>query len=199
MDAPTITIFVRHSGGCPHAGDEFYKRCDCWKHVRWTDNKKQHRRATKSKTWTGAERFKREIELSYEMAGKPAEPNRPATVRQAVETFIRDKQGQNLGAGALGKFRRELARLVEFSERRGQFYLPEIGLPDLTEFRSTWDSEYPSSITRQRVQARLRAFFRYAHSAGFIPRKPAVDMSSIKVKQVPTLPLTDYGRLLAAF
>lgn len=142
MDAPTITIFVRHSEGCPNAGDEFYKRCDCWKHIRWTDNKRQHRRATKSKTWAGAERFKREVELSYEVAGKPAESNRPATVRQSVETFIRDKQGQNLGVGALGKFRRELARLVQFCERRGKFYLPEIGLPDLTEFRSTWNADF---------------------------------------------------------
>lgn len=27
---------------------------------------------------------------------------------------------------------------MEFSEHRGKFYLPEIALPDLTEFRSAW-------------------------------------------------------------
>jgi integrase len=44
----------------------------------------------------------------------------------------------------------------------------------------------------------LRAFFRYAHSAGFIQRNPAADMSAIKVVQVPTLPLTEaqFKRLL---
>jgi site-specific recombinase XerD len=198
MDAPIITIFARHSLDCPHIGDEFYKRCDCWKHLRWTYNGKQYRRATKSKTWAGAERIKREVELSYEMAGKPVQRDQPATVRQAVETFILDKQGQNLNAGVLGKYRRELARLVDFSEHRGKFYLQEIALPDLTEFRSSWESDYPSSLTRQRVQARLRAFFRYAHSAGFIQRNPAADMSAIKVVQVPTLPLTEaqFKRLL---
>ena len=112
-------------------------------------------------------------------------------MRQAVDTFIHDKQGQNLSAGVIGKFRRELGRLVEFCEHQRKFYLPEIALPDLTEFRSSWDTDYPSSITRQRVQARLRAFFRYAQSAGYIQRNPAADMSAIKVKQVPTLPLTD--------
>lgn len=198
MSPPIITIFVRHSLGCTHTGDEFYKRCDCWKHLRWTHNGKQRRRATKSKTWVGAERVKREVELSYEMAGKPVQRDHPATVRQAVETFIRDKQGQNLNASVLGKYRRELARLVEFSEHLGKFYLSEIALHDLTEFRSSWESDYPSSITRQRVQARLRAFFRYAHSAGFILRNPAADLSTIKVKQVPTLPLTDaqFNKLL---
>ena len=191
MDAPIITVFVRHSLGCPHAGDEFFKRCACWKHLRWSDSGTQRRLATKAKTWAGAEKVKREIELSYEAVGKPVEPDRPGTIRQSVETFIRDKQGQNLSAGVIGKFRRELDRLVEFCERKRKFYLTEIALPDLTEFRSSWESDYPSSITRQRVQARLRAFFRYAHSSGYIQRNPAADMSTIKVKQVPTLPLTD--------
>lgn len=191
MSAPIITIFVRHSLDCQHAGDEFYKRCDCWKHLRWSHGGKQHRRATKERTWAGAERVKREVELSYESIGKPVEPDRPATLRQAVDTFLQDKQGQNLDAAVLGKYRREIGRLVEFCEHRGKFYLPEIALPDLTEFRSTWESDYPSSITRQKVQERLRAFFRYALHAGFIQRSPAAAMSPIKAAQAPTMPLTD--------
>ena len=200
MSAPIITIFVRHSLDCQHAGNEFYKRCDCWKHLRWSAGGKQYRRATKEKTWAGAERAKREIELSYEAVGKPVEPDRQATVRQALESFIRDKEGQNLDGSVLGKYRRELGRLVEFSEHRGKFYLPELSLPDLTEFRSSWESDYPSSITRQKVQERLRAFFRYALNAGFIQRNPAVAMSPIKATQSPTLPLTDdqFNKLLSA-
>ena len=200
MSAPIITIFVRHSLGCPHTGDEFYKRCDCWKHLRWSHGGKQHRRATKEKTWAGAERVKREIELSYDAIGKPVEPDRPATLRQSIETFIQDKQGQNLNASVLGKYRRELGRLVEFCEHRSKFYIQEVSLPDLTEFRSSWESDYPSSITRQKVQERLRAFFRYALHAGFIQRSPAAAMSPIKAAQAPTLPLTDeqFENLLSA-
>ena len=200
MDAPIITIFVRHSLGCPHTGDEFYKRCSCWKHLRWSYQGKQYRKATKKKTWAGAERVKREVELSYEMVGKPAEPNRPPMVRQAIDTFIRDKQGQNLNHAVLGKYRRELGRFRDFCEQRGKFYIAEVGLADLTDFRLTWDSEYPSSITRQKVQERLRAFFRYALHAGFIQRNPAVAMSAIKAEQAPTLPLTpdQFKKLLEA-
>src|ERR1039458_9797254 len=91
-----VTIFVRHSLDCPHIENDFYKRCSCWKHLRWSYGGKQLRRATKEKTWAGAERVKREVELSYESIGKPVEPDRPATLRQAVETFTRDKEGQNL-------------------------------------------------------------------------------------------------------
>jgi len=118
------------------------------------------------------------------------EPDQPPMVRQAIETFTRDKQGQNLNAGVLGKYRRELERFKDFCEGRGKFYLAEIGLADLTEFRLSWESEYPSSITRQKVQERLRGFFRYALNAGFIQRNPAVAMSPIKASQAPTLPLT---------
>jgi site-specific recombinase XerD len=134
------------------------------------------------------------------MVGKPVEPDRPAMVRQSIETFLSDKQGQNLNASVLGKYRRELGRLREFCEQRGKFYLPEIGLADLTEFRLSWESDYPSSITRQKVQERLRAFFRYALHAGFIQKNPAVAMSAIKAEQAPTLPLTSeqFKNLLAA-
>ncbi len=200
MSAPIITIFVRHSLGCQHAGNEFYKRCDCWKHLRWSYDGRQFRRATKEKTWAGAERAKREIELSYEAVGKPVEPDRPATLRQLIETFIQDKQGQNLNSAVLGKYRRELARLVDFCEHQGKLYMLEIALPDLTEFRSSWESDYPSSITRQKVQERLRAFFRYALNAGFIQRNPAAAMSPIKAAQAPTLPLTDdqFKKLLSS-
>jgi integrase/recombinase XerD len=200
MEPPVITIFVRHSSDCQHAGNESFKRCDCLKHLRWSHNGKQHRRKTGSRTWAGAERVKREVEFSYESIGKPVEPSAPATVRQAVETFLRDKQGQNLNAAVLGKYRRELARLADFLESRGKFFLLEINLPDLTDFRSSWDSEYPSSVTRQKVQERLRAFFRYVLNAGWIPRNPAAALSPIKVNQSPTLPLTDvqYKKLLEA-
>ena len=199
-DSPIITIFVRHSNICPHIGNESYKRCNCPKHLRWSHNGKQHRRKTGSRTWAGAERVKREVELSYESLGKPVEPSAPATMRQALETFLRDKQGQNLNAAVLGKYRRELARLADFLESRGKFFLPEIALPDLTDYRSSWESEYPSSLTRQKVQERLRAFFRYALHAGWIPRNPAAALSPIKVNQAPTLPLTDpqYKKLVEA-
>jgi len=38
MEAPLITIFVRHSQDCKYIGDEFCKRCKCKKHLRWSQN-----------------------------------------------------------------------------------------------------------------------------------------------------------------
>ena len=197
---PVITIFVRHSGDCPHRGDEFYKRCNCWKHLRWSFKGKQHRKATKSKTWAGAERTKKERELSFESADKPPKPDEAVSVDRAIQLFLKDTTGQNMEAVTLRKYRRELGRFQQFCDRQGRFFLQEVRLPDLTEFRSTWDEDYPSSVTRQKVQERLRAFFRYAVNAGFIPRNPAAAMSPIKVDAAPTMPLepAEYQALLRA-
>jgi site-specific recombinase XerD len=199
---PVVTIFVRHSADCSHKDDEFYKRCDCWKHIRWSYQGNQHRKATKSKTWAGAERVKKEIELSYENAalGKPAQPDEAVSVERAVQLFLQDKEGQNMELVTLRKYRRELARFQSFCDRQGRYFLQEVTLPDLTEYRSSWEQEYPSSTTRQKVQERVKAFFRYAVNAGFIARNPAAAMSTIKVDTPPTLPLDrhQYKALLAA-
>jgi integrase/recombinase XerD len=60
----------------------------------------------------------------------------------------------------------------EFMTRRGIFFPNEITLESLTEFRATWNVLYPSSVTRQKVQERLRAFLRYATTHGMIDRVP---------------------------
>jgi hypothetical protein len=46
MDAPVITIFVRHSADYKYHGDEFIKRCQCKKHRRWTMRSKEYRKKT---------------------------------------------------------------------------------------------------------------------------------------------------------
>lgn len=200
QQVPVITIFVRHSSDCPHRGDEFYKRCNCWKHLRWSYAGKQHRRASKFKTWAGAERARKERELSFENSDKPPKADEAVSVERAIQLFLKDKEGQNMAPVTLRKYRRELGRFQQFCDRQGRFFLQEIRLPDLTEFRSTWEQEYPSSITRQKFQERLRAFFRYGVNAGYIPRNPAAAMSTIKVDVAPTLPLDahQYTALLKA-
>lgn len=199
LDPPFVKIYVRHSSACPHR-DEFYRRCGCWKHLRWSYGGKQFRKTARSRTWAGAEHAKREIEPSYENGAldKAAQHDGAISVDQATRAFLADKEGQNMNPVMLKKYRRELGRFQEFWSGQGRYQLPEVGLPDLTEFRSSWEQDYPSSVTRQKVQERLRAIFKYALNAGFIRKNPAAAMPSIKVQQSPTLPLElhQYAALL---
>jgi hypothetical protein len=59
---PLVTIYVRHTAGCQYEGDEFAKRCKCRKHLRWSRQGKQYRRTAGTRSWTEAERAKRELE-----------------------------------------------------------------------------------------------------------------------------------------
>jgi site-specific recombinase XerD len=66
----------------------------------------------------------------------------------------------------------------------------------LIEYQSDWEVLYPSSNTRQQVQARLRTFLRFCFDSRWLDRVPR--MSTIKADEAPTLPLTDkeYKKLL---
>lgn len=81
---------------------------------------------------------------------------------------------------------------------RGRFFPHEIQLAELTEFRSDWTTRYPSSITRAKVQGRMRGYFRYCYASKMMDRVP--QLSSIRIDEPPTLPLSksEYEALLKA-
>jgi integrase/recombinase XerD len=199
---PTVTIFVRHSKDCPHAGDNFSKACRCPKHLRWFANGKQQWKAAKTRAWKIAEERRRELEDRF----KAADPSKPlpstfATksrpmIDRAIELFLSDKKTQGLDPTAHKKHARELGRFAEFMGKRGKFYPHEIELSDLTEFRAGWVLLYNSSLTRSKVQERLRGFLRYLFNAKMTDHIP--QLSPIKVTEPPTLPLTEkqYAKLL---
>ena len=197
MDAPLITIFVRHAADCKYAGDEFSKRCTCKKHLRYTLNGKQYRRKTGSRSWVGAEEKKRELE--NQLSGSTTEPSEPTAklISEAIETFKKDKENQGITSDVLGKYARELDRLQAFAEGRGIFTLPGLTRDLLIDYRAKWEELYPSSNTRQMVQARLKNFLRFCFDSKWLDRVPR--LFPIKADEAPTLPLTDkeYEHLLA--
>jgi site-specific recombinase XerD len=211
-DPPIITIFVRHAEGCKYEGDEFSKRCDCRKHLRWTisnetwiDKRGKHRRGKQyrvsagTRSWSEAEKKKRELE--DQLAGRTptvqaAEAQR--TVQGSIDTFLQDKKNQGVTDAVIGKYTRELARLREYCERERVFTVQGITRELLTGFCATWSDLYPSTYTRAKVRERVRSFLRYCYEAQWIPRIP--QLAKIKVDEAPTLPLTadEYAHLLDA-
>lgn len=196
MNAPVITIFVRHSPGCKYAGDEFTKRCNCRKHFRWSFDGKQHRKQAGTRSWAEAEENK--AKLAAQLSGKAPAPEHPRgqTITQAVEVFLQDKKNQDVTPKVLAKYKRELARLRAYSEGRGIFVVSGLTKELLTGYASTWPEAYPASSTRSRVRDRLSTFLRYCFQAEWLPRIPR--LSSVKVEQAPTMPLSpkEYTHLL---
>ena len=196
MEAPIITIFVRHASDCKYQGDEFWKRCNCRKHLRWTYKGKQYRKKAGTRTWAEAEDVKRRLEAQYE--GKPpVAENERQTVDRGVELFLASKTSQGVDGQVVKKYQRELERLSAFLSQRSKLFVAEITLEDLIEFRSTWEVLYPSSTTRQQVQTRLRGFLRYCYDARWLDRIPR--LSPIQSDEPPTLPFSakEYEHILA--
>jgi integrase/recombinase XerD len=196
---PLIVIFVRHSPGCKYAGDEFCKRCNCRKHLRWSQDGKQYRVSAKTRTWAAAEDKKRELE--DQLAGRVPEvkaEEAQRTVQAAIDVFLKDKQVQGVTPSVMGKYKRELDRLREYCEAKRVFTLQGVTREVLTDFCATWPEVYPSSYTRSKVRERVRSFLRYCYEAQWLPRIPT--LPKIKIEEPPTLPLSEeeYKRLLGA-
>lgn len=198
MIAPLVTIFVRHAAGCKYAGEEFSKRCACKKHLRWTLNGTQERRATGARSWTEAEAAKRSLEdkLSGRSPEKPEDAARG--LQDSIDVFLKDKKVNGVSDGVIGKYTRELSRLRDYCERHGVYTVQGITREMLTGFCAGWESIYPSSQTRCMVRARCRSFLRYCFEAQWIPRIPL--LPKMRADEAPTLPLSadEYARLLTA-
>jgi len=198
MEAPLITIFVRHAADCKYAGDEFCKRCQCRKHLRWTQNGKQFRKKTGTRSWIGAEEKKRELE--DQLAGRDPEPKQEGLLlSEAISTFESNKEAQGIKPKVLSMYRRELKRLCEFSERRGLMTVKRaLTIDNLIALRATWTPVYKSSYSRAVVQKHLNHFLRFCYNAAWIERIPK--LSPIKIVEPETEPLTDaeYAKVLAA-
>jgi len=197
MVAPTITIFVRHSADCKYQGDEFWKKCNCRKHLRWTQNGVQHRRKAGTRSWAEAENAKRDLEA--QLSGKAPEPgSQTKPLDEAIKTFIQDKTNQGVSKGVLGKYDRELERFNKFCTKHSVYAVQGINAELLTKFVATWQEQYDSALTRSKVRERLRGFLRYCYQSEWLSRIPQV--SKIKVDQAPTLPLNEkqFEKLLDA-
>jgi integrase/recombinase XerD len=197
VGSPVITIFVRHSEGCKYAGDEFCRRCQCKKHLRWSQEGTQHRRKTGARSWAEAEEIKRRLE--DQLAGRvPVSPEQVQgkEIQAAVDLFLSDKRVQGVSAGVLGKYTRELARLRAYMNAQGIYVVQGITRELLTGYAATWEGIYPSSTTRAKVRERHKGFLRYCYEAKWLERVP--QLPKIKVDEVPTLPLTpgQYEKLL---
>ena len=195
---PTITIYVRHSAGCKYEGDEFAKRCDCRKWLRWTQDGTRQRRKADTRSWAEAERVKRDTE--DELTGKASASEALGTknIRAAIEVFIADKTVENLSPDLITKYTLHLGRLASFCEGRGVYTVGGIDRELITGFCSGWPAQYPSTITRAKLRERYKSFMNYCFEAQWLARVPA--WPKIKMDAPPTMPLTakEYERLLDA-
>jgi len=200
MEAPLITIFVRHSAGCKYAVDEFCKRCHCRKHLRWTQNGKQYRRKTGSRSWEGAEDARRRLEdeITGRKPDKQTPRHGPMLIADAIKVYMDAKRNDGLEPPTLKKLEKVCDRIRVFAEGSGILTLEGVTLVHLTTW--PWGRYLKATHSLRSNQERVKSFFRYFHNAGVISKNPAAAWSRVKGKteQVSGFTPEEFERILAA-
>ncbi len=194
---PLITIFVRHSADCKYAGDEFCKRCNCRKHLRWTQNGEQYRRKAGTRSWTQAEEAKRRLE--DELAGRKPSTDTPEnrmSVAEAVKVFMQAKNNDGLEPPTIQKLQKTCDRIRDFAENGGVFMLENVTLIHLSTW--PWDRYLKTTHSLRTNQERVKSFFRYFHNAGVLAKNPAAAWKRMtgKVEQVSGFTAKDYEKIV---
>jgi site-specific recombinase XerD len=193
---PLITIYVRHSKGCKYENDEFAKRCECRKWLRWTQDGTRHRVKANTRSWAEAEQVKRDLE--DQLSGRVVlTQNDTKNLRAAIEVFIAAKEVEGLTIDLIRKYKLWLGRLAEFCEAKGIFTVQGITGEMIIAFCRKWPSLYPSAMTRSKLRERYKSFMGFCSKQGWIDRLPEWPKIQADAK-APTLPLTEeeYERLL---
>lgn len=168
MSAPLITIFVRHAADCPHAGDEFSKRCKCRKHFRWSMNGKQYRQTAKARTWAEAETNRHTLE--DQLAGKEPEiEDTRVTVAGAVADWLKMREQGGLGnekATTLTEL------LTAWCTKQGIMFVTEITPAKALAFRMSLPYRSGDSSSLKIHWSVITGFFRWCTGMGYYERCP---------------------------
>ena len=137
--------------------------------------------------------------MEAQLTGQDAPSAEPQCrlLSEAIRVFAKNKEAQGLSLQVLSNHKRELKRLLDFSEAREVFTVEQaLTMDKLSAYRSTWMRLYPSSGTRALVQSRLNTFGFFCYNAGWIERAPK--LTRVKIDEPETEPLADaeYAKLL---
>lgn len=194
--APIITIYVRHAAECKYEGDEFARQCMYRKHLRWSQGGKQYRRTAGTRRWAEAELIKRD--LADRLSGRTAAPveSEERDIRSASDLFIAAKQVEGISEDGVTKYKLWLDRLAAYGDRQGVYTVRGITGEVVIGFCSSWKTQYPSPLTRNKLREHYKAFMQFCQEQLWIERLPT--WPKMLADAAPTLPITgwQYASLL---
>jgi site-specific recombinase XerD len=179
-----LVLYRRHLAACPHKSKgRTFKRCKCPIWIQGTLAGEAMRKSLDVTTWERAEEIKLEIQNGI----KPEKP-KGITVKDALAAFVKDCQGRNLGKSTLGKYKRLCERMVRHSELHGKADLSQWSVEVVRGFRDEWKV---SARTASKEIERVRQFFKFCISNGWIVQNPATALKAPQVKTFPRIPFSD--------
>jgi len=187
-----LSVYTRHYPPCQKT-DLRYSRCRCPKRIRGRlEDEGLIRKSAHTRNWNKAERLARELERRAEFPGV-------IELKKAVGDYLADQAARKLSPPTLAPMRALFEkRLLPWCEARQLCRLDAVRTPQLKEFRCSWDC---NARTACRRHERLRSFFAFCVSNGWLPANPTDGMKKpIASRTVPTDCFTrrEFERILEA-
>ena len=179
-----LTIYRRHRKDCEHRSEgRAYRRCKC---PLWADGllgKTDIRKSLGTADWNRATEIVRGWES--EKAVMPKGDEGPATIKAATLAFETEAISRGLQGRTVYKYEFLFQQLKEFAEAQGIAYLKQLDVPMVRLFRASWKDHNMAALNKL---VRLRKFFTFVVSNGWLEDNPAKQLENPKVKMQPTLP-----------
>ena len=190
-----LTIYRRHRQACAHRSEgRKYRRCRCPVWVDGTLTGREIRQSIGTRDWEKTQEIIRKWETDGRLTATSS--SQPITIERATQEFETDAKARSLKPRTVYKYRLLFRHLKSFAELRGMRFLKELDTPTLRTFRASWKDENLAALKKLE---RLRSFFRFVVSNGWLAADPSRDLKSPKVTMRPTLPFSpdEMVRILA--
>ena len=110
-------------------------------------------------------------------------------IREAVDRFLDDVKARGLSDATIGKQNVLLRKqLLPWCQTRGFRSLKQLGVDELTQFRTTWAD---SPISKYKKQERLKGFFHFCVAREWITTNSVAAINPVKVPPSQTLPFEE--------
>jgi integrase/recombinase XerD len=198
-----LFLYRRHLPTCRHKPrGRRYWMCQCPIWVDGRINGRRIRASTGLTDWTEAQallpKWMQEGRVSTQIPKIEIALGAPKTLEEAWHDFIERKlTAQRLSEATRYKYTHLQRQMQELAERHQVTRLEEFTLDMLEELQS---ARKDAPITCLKWLERLKAFFNFSFSRGWIDKNPAANLCSPKVPPKPTLPFTseEMKRILSA-
>jgi integrase/recombinase XerD len=181
-----LAIYRRHRKACAHRDEgREYRRCKC---SIWADGflaGREIRKSLGTRDWEKAQEIVREWEADGKCRG--IDDGSPVSIEHAAAAFEADALARSLRDRTVYKYKVLFRQLKEFDETKGVRFLKELDTATLRQFRASWKDKNLAALKKLE---RLRSFFRFVVSNGWLAANPTTGLKNPKVNMRPTLPFS---------
>jgi integrase/recombinase XerD len=120
------------------------------------------------------------------------------TIQRAVEVYMADARSRNLQTDTVKKLDRLFEKqFLPWTQSEDLVYLDELDHNALLTYRTTWTE---GMVVKAKKQDRVVGFFWECFRRGFITQNPALSLSKIRPKHIPTdyFPRDEFNRIIDA-